>query len=83
MTDQPFYTLPTLRCLRCQHQWFPRAVKQPDHCPKCNSPYWNRPRIIRKRKALSDRALGKRYTFESMEGLIDFLHSPDDKEVKE
>ena len=33
-----------LECLRCGHTWLPRSGKLPGVCPKCNSPYWNRPR---------------------------------------
>ena len=33
------------RCERCGHEWVPRAKEQePRVCPKCKSPYWNRPR---------------------------------------
>jgi len=33
------------RCERCNHEWIPRDVEQePAVCPKCKSPYWNRPR---------------------------------------
>jgi len=53
------FTLWGYRCLRCGHEWAPRGVEQlpggkkppdpaPDEeprvCPKCKSPYWNRPR---------------------------------------
>ncbi len=32
-------------CERCAHSWAPRAREQePKVCPKCKSPYWNRPR---------------------------------------
>ena len=32
-------------CERCQHQWIPRdAAEQPKQCPRCKSPYWDRPR---------------------------------------
>jgi len=32
-------------CLRCFHQWMPRdKSRAPKVCPKCKSPYWNRPR---------------------------------------
>jgi DNA-directed RNA polymerase subunit RPC12/RpoP len=50
------------RCLRCAHEWVPRDVEQtvdgkkpsepddePRVCPKCKSPYWNRPRRNEKR----------------------------------
>jgi hypothetical protein len=33
------------RCERCGHEWAPREPEQaPTVCPKCKSPYWNRPR---------------------------------------
>lgn len=33
------------RCERCSHEWVPRdAEQEPRVCPKCKSPYWNRPR---------------------------------------
>jgi len=33
------------RCERCGHEWVPRDKEQePKVCPKCKSPYWNRPR---------------------------------------
>ena len=34
------------KCLRCGHTWVPRLPnKQPEVCPKCKSPYWNRHRL--------------------------------------
>jgi DNA-directed RNA polymerase subunit RPC12/RpoP len=33
------------RCERCGHEWIPKSFKkEPLACPKCHSPYWNRPR---------------------------------------
>jgi DNA-directed RNA polymerase subunit RPC12/RpoP len=33
------------RCERCSHEWIPRdSAQEPSVCPKCKSPYWNRPR---------------------------------------
>lgn len=35
-------------CTRCGHTWTPRhpiAVKPSRVCPRCKSPYWNRPRM--------------------------------------
>jgi len=33
------------RCERCEHEWAPREPGQPPTtCPKCKSPYWDRPR---------------------------------------
>jgi len=38
------------RCERCEHEWVPRNLSsQPRVCPKCKSPYWDRP----KRKPLA------------------------------
>ena len=32
-------------CERCKHKWLPRG-EAPKVCPKCKSPYWDRPRRI-------------------------------------
>jgi predicted Zn-ribbon and HTH transcriptional regulator len=38
-------TVMGFRCERCEHEWIPRhAAQEPAVCPKCKSPYWNRPR---------------------------------------
>lgn len=36
------------RCDRCEHEWIPRGESEgePRVCPKCKSPYWNRPRKV-------------------------------------
>lgn len=34
----------TYECTRCGHAWKPRGDRAPHHCPKCKSPYWDRPR---------------------------------------
>jgi len=37
------------RCERCDHEWVPRDINvEPRVCPKCKSPYWNRPRRVKK-----------------------------------
>jgi DNA-directed RNA polymerase subunit RPC12/RpoP len=36
--------MPTLECLRCGHTWIPRQPKEAKTCPKCRSPYWNKPK---------------------------------------
>lgn len=36
-------TLPQANCQRCGHTWTLRTL-HPKHCPKCKSPYWNKPR---------------------------------------
>lgn len=33
------------RCGRCGHEWLPQTTAEPKRCPKCKSPYWNRPRV--------------------------------------
>jgi len=37
-------TLKGYKCERCGHEWVPRDKTEPKVCPKCKSPYWNRPR---------------------------------------
>lgn len=38
-------TLSGFRCERCGHEWVPKEQgTEPTVCPKCKSPYWNRPR---------------------------------------
>jgi len=38
-------TLEGFRCERCGHEWVPRDKGQePTVCPKCKSPYWNKPK---------------------------------------
>ncbi len=33
------------RCERCGHEWVPRNKDEyPNVCPKCKSPYWDKPR---------------------------------------
>ena len=33
------------QCTRCGHVWVPRDISDPPAvCPKCKSPYWDRPR---------------------------------------
>ena len=32
------------QCERCGHEWPPKTEAEPTWCPKCKSPYWNRPR---------------------------------------
>jgi predicted Zn-ribbon and HTH transcriptional regulator len=33
------------RCYRCGHEWKPNNMKQlPKVCPKCKSPYWDKPK---------------------------------------
>lgn len=39
-------TVMGFRCERCSHEWIPKGDpdSEPSVCPKCKSPYWNRPR---------------------------------------
>jgi len=33
------------KCERCGHEWLPRNHEdRPRVCPKCKSPYWDKPR---------------------------------------
>ena len=39
------------KCERCGHEWIPNDIKiEPTVCPKCKSPYWNKPRQKKKGK---------------------------------
>lgn len=31
------------RCERCKHEWITRTEETPVVCPKCKSPYWDKP----------------------------------------
>ncbi len=33
-----------LTCKRCGHAWIPQQLVAPKNCPKCNSPYWDKPK---------------------------------------
>ena len=37
-------TLPKLICCRCAYEWVPRKAEWPKRCPKCGTPYWDKPR---------------------------------------
>jgi hypothetical protein len=39
-------TVMGFKCERCAHEWVPRGgiEDEPATCPKCRSPYWNRPK---------------------------------------
>jgi predicted Zn-ribbon and HTH transcriptional regulator len=37
-------SLPSFTCLRCGHTWNPRQERAPRICPRCKTPYWDRPR---------------------------------------
>jgi len=38
-------TLKGYQCERCEHKWVPRDHNEtPRVCPKCKSPYWDKPR---------------------------------------
>jgi predicted Zn-ribbon and HTH transcriptional regulator len=36
-------TIEQKTCLRCGGKWFPRSLEEPNVCPKCGSPYWDKP----------------------------------------
>jgi len=42
-------TITKLKCERCGHTWVPRKAEV-IICPKCKSPYWNKPRQVREVK---------------------------------
>ena len=44
-------TVDAYRCERCGHEWIPRTkiLEEPIICPKCKTPYWNKPRKNKKK----------------------------------
>ncbi len=38
-------TVTAFKCERCGHVWLPKTERRPTICPKCKSPYWDKPRI--------------------------------------
>jgi len=53
------FTVWGYKCERCGHEWVPRNEDEPRVCPKCKSPYWNRPRRERGERAEEALASGK------------------------
>jgi predicted Zn-ribbon and HTH transcriptional regulator len=47
-------TIKGYQCERCGHIWAPREDETPKVCPKCKSPYWDRPRKIEGKKVDMD-----------------------------
>lgn len=41
-----------VECNRCFHKWATRI--EPKLCSGCKSPYWNKPRVRKRRKKASD-----------------------------
>ena len=42
-------TIRGFKCERCGHEWIPRNKEEvPIICPKCKSPYWNKPKKSKK-----------------------------------
>jgi ribosomal protein L37E len=37
-------TVKAYKCERCEHVWVPTSDVKPRVCPKCKSPYWDKPR---------------------------------------
>jgi hypothetical protein len=48
-------TVTGLKCTRCKHEWQPR-VPDPTQCPKCHSPYWNKPYVKDVKKAANEKS---------------------------
>lgn len=51
-------------CHRCGKTWWPRRPSKPARCPRCKSPYWDRPRrrkgaVAPFKEPVSKEALGR------------------------
>ena len=49
MAKQIPITLMGWRCERCGHKWIPKSDIPPKTCSLCKSPYWDRPRRVKRR----------------------------------
>lgn len=49
----PEITMKGYQCTRCNHTWVPRDEGKPMVCPKCKSPYWDKPRQSDAKKGFS------------------------------
>jgi len=49
-----------LYCKRCGYSWIPRQ-KDVTLCPKCKSPYWNKPKRVKEKKMDIKEAICKAY----------------------
>ena len=60
--DMAIIKITGFECERCGHKWCPKSINQSDPdsvllptiCPKCKSPYWNKPR---KNKSMNSNSL--------------------------
>jgi len=46
-------------CRRCGKTWWPRRPQKPVRCPGCKSPYWNKPRRVRRAVTPSNESVNK------------------------
>ncbi|HDY67452.1 MAG TPA: hypothetical protein ENH85_06660 [Candidatus Scalindua sp.] len=53
-------TLEGYRCERCEHEWIPRTKEYPIICPKCKSPYWDKPKTDRSEAAKTKKPMGNK-----------------------
>lgn len=50
-SEKPLGMVPLTGCrCRCGHEWLPRGEVRPTVCPKCKSPYWDRPKQFERAK---------------------------------
>lgn len=57
------------RCERCSHEWIPKDYEQePAVCPKCKSPYWNKPKKVKAMTTYEDFRDSIKQILQSSEG---------------
>jgi hypothetical protein len=51
-----------LNCERCGYTWIQKGKNDPKVCPKCNSPYWEKPLndYWKKRKEMNEKRNNKK-----------------------
>ena len=43
------------KCERCEYEWKPQTGNEnPIRCPKCGSPYWNRPKTKKEEQEINN-----------------------------
>lgn len=58
-------------CLRCAKIWWPRRPSTPMRCPRCKSPYWDRPRRLKESKPAGLTPMGRERVQDSMRGKLE------------
>ena len=59
----------SLRCIRCEYRWKP-LVANPVTCPRCKSPFWDKPRLPRQHWDSPTTVRGRRSSSDESTSLV-------------